>query len=169
MAATLNDWANEGAIPKYDQWNKENPKADPVQCGRYRMDFVYEWAEGVLILEYDEHMHSDRNKRCELVRMANVTQGYGGRPVFWIRYNPDAFKVNGSTLTTTRKKREKILKEKLQDMVGDADYDHFMTVCYLCYDKPEKTDDNYVQTFKFTTPQAYQDWVDSVAPMDSPA
>jgi hypothetical protein len=77
--------------------------ADSTQCGRYRPDFVYEWAEGVLILEYDEQMHSDRAKRCELVRMAEVSHGYGGRPVCWVRFNPDAFKLAGTTHVTTLK------------------------------------------------------------------
>ena len=164
MAATLNQWASAGLIPKYDRWNQRNPMADPVQCGLYRPDFVFEWAEGVLVLEYDEQMHSDRVKRCELVRMAAVSSGFGARPVFWIRFNPDAFKVNGSTLTTSRKVREEILLKTLQDMVGNADYDHVMTICYLCYDNPEKSDNNYVQTLKFTTIQAYDKWVTAEAP-----
>jgi hypothetical protein len=118
----------------------------------------------VLLLEYDEQMHSDRNKRCELVRMAEVSLGYGGRPVFWIRFKPDAFKVAGETLVTTRKIREAVLLKMLQDMVGDADYDHFITICYICYDKTESTDDNLIQTLKFTTTQAYEAWVNDVAP-----
>ena len=117
-----------------------------------------------MILEYDERMHSDREQRCELVRMAEVSLGYGGRPVHWIRYNPDAFKVDGSTLATSRKKRETILLKMLQDMIGDADYDHFVTICYVCYDKSESAGNNFVCTFKFTNPQAYEEWVNSVAP-----
>jgi hypothetical protein len=164
MAARLEEWAKKGLIPMFDLWNRRNPMADPQQCGGYRPDFVYEWVEGVLILEFDEQMHSDRIKRCELVRMSEVSHGYGGRPVFWIRFNPDAFKVAGETLATSRKKREKVLLTMLQDMVGGADYDHFMTFHYVCYNKPEKTNDNLVQTFKFTTPTAYEDWVNTVAP-----
>jgi hypothetical protein len=164
MAATLEGWAKKRLIPMYDSWNKTNPTADPAQCGRFRPDFVYEWAEGVLILEYDEQMHSDRVKRCELVRMAEASLGYGERPVFWIRFNPDAFKVAGKTFATTRKTREAVLLKMLQDMIGDADYDHIMTVCYLCYHKPERSADNIVQTFKFTTKEEYEAWVDDVAP-----
>ena len=138
--------------------------ADPAQCGRYRPDFVFEWAEGVLLLEYDERMHSDRIQRCELVRMAEASLGYGGRPVFWIRYNPDAFKVAYKTLRTSIKQREAVLLKMLQDMIGDADYDHIMTVCYVCYHKPEHTEDNIVQTFKFTHMDDYEAWVDNIAP-----
>ena len=164
MAATLGEWAKKDLIPMYDRWNKRNPMADPVQCGRYRPDFVFEWAEGVLLLEYDEQMHSDRIQRCELVRMLEATHGYGKRPVFWIRYNPDAFKVAYKTLTTSTKQREAVLLKMLQDMIGDADYDHFLTVSYVCYHKPERTGDDLVQTFKFTSEEAYEEWVDTVAP-----
>jgi hypothetical protein len=165
MAGRLVEWADKGISPMYDIWNKENPLADSTQCGRYRPDFLFEWAEGVLILENDERMHSDRNSRCELVRMAEVSHGYGGRPIFWTRFNPDAFKLAGTTLVTTLKKREAVLLKLLQDKVGDEDYDHFMTVCYVCYNKAEKTsEDDLVQTFKFTSPAAYEAWVESTAP-----
>jgi hypothetical protein len=99
--------------------------------------------------------------------MAEASLGYGGWPVFWIRYNPDEFKVAGKTLRTSVKQREAELLKMLQDMIGDADYGHFMTVCYVCYHKPEHTEDNLVQTFKFTTMQAYEAWVDRVEPANA--
>jgi hypothetical protein len=167
MAATLKEWASKGLIPEVNSWNKQNPTAEPLQCGRFRPDFVYEWNEGVLVLEYDEQMHSDRPKQCELDRMEKVTLGYGNRPVFWIRYNPDAFKVDGKTLTTTRKMREEILLKILQDTIGHADYDHFMTVCYLFYDKPTNSrEGKYVQKFQFKTIREYESWVDSEVHVD---
>jgi hypothetical protein len=165
MAGRLLEWAAKGLLPKYTHWNKENPLADSTQCGRYRPDFVYEWAEGVLILEYDELMNTDRAKRCELVRMAAVSHGYGGRPVCWIRFNPDAFKLGGKTLVTTLKKREAVLLKLMQEKIGVADYDHFITICYVCYHKPAKTsEDDLVQTLKFATPAAYEAWVEATAP-----
>ncbi len=120
-STTLQEWAKAGLIPTYDLWNKKNPMADPEQCGRYRPDFVYESAdpaEGVLLLEYDERIRSDRIKRCELVRMAEASLGYGGRPLNWIRYNPDEFKVARKTLRTSVKQREAVLLKMLQDMIG---------------------------------------------------
>jgi len=167
MAATLKEWASKGLISEVKWWNKQNPTAEPLQCGRFRPDFVYEWNEGVLVLEYDEQMHSDRPKQCELDRMEKVTLGYGARPVFWIRYNPDAFKVAGKTLTTTRVTREKVLLKMLQDTIGHADYDHFMTVCYLFYDTPKNSPEGkYMQKFQFKTIKEYESWVDSAVLVD---
>ncbi len=42
---------------------------------------------------------------------------------------------------------------------GDADYNHFITIRCVCYHKPESTEDNLVQSFKFTTMQAFEEWV----------
>ena len=163
MACTLQEWAEQGLAPRFTLWNKRNPSADPAQCGRYRVDFVFEWEEGVVLLEYDEQMHSDRDRRCELVRQAEVSLGYGGRPVHWIRFDPDAFKVGGETRVTRRKEREAVLLAVLQRALGIADYDHFITVDYICYDKPEAGSD-LVETLKFKTIQDYTLWVDDVAP-----
>ena len=169
MAATINNWKSGGHILEVTRWNKQNPTAEPLQCGLFRPDFVTETDLGVWILEFDEEGHRRYNKRCELERMVRVTLGHGGLPVFWIRYNPDAFKVGGKTLTTSRKKREEVLLKMLEDTIGYADYDHFMTICYLFYDKPENTQDNnnYVQKFQFKTTQEYLEWIDSVAPEDA--
>ena len=168
MAASLNEWADQGHIPKYSLWNRRNPSADPVQCGGFRVDFVFELAESVLILEYDEGMHADRDRRCELVRQANCSLGYGGRPVHWIRFNPDAFKVAGVTRTTTRKEREIELLKQIQIGLANADYDHFITLVYLCYDKqqPSSGESDLIQKIRFQTIDAYCAWVDSVAPVE---
>ena len=58
MAAKLGEWASQGLIPMYNHWNKQNAFAEPVQCGRHRVDFVFELETGVLLLEYDDDMHS---------------------------------------------------------------------------------------------------------------
>ena len=168
MAATLGKWNSNGHIPEVTRWNKQNPTAEPSQCGRHRVDFGWEWNEGRLMLEFDEEKHASYPKRCELERMVKVTLGHGGLPVFWIRYNPDKYKVCGKTFNTSREEREEVLLKMLKDMIGyAADYDHFMTICYLFYDKPENTqDNNYVQKFQFKTTQEYLEWIDLKAPKD---
>ena len=166
MAATLQTWNSRGHIPEVTRWNKGNPMAERTQCGGFRPDFVTETELGVWILEFDEEMHRSYPKRCELERMVRVTLGYGGLSVFWIRFNPDEFKVDGKTFPTSREVREEVLLKVLKDAMGYADYDHFMTICYLFYDKPENTQDNYVQKFQFKTTQEYLEWIDLKAPED---
>lgn len=163
MAATLDEWARKDLVPRYSLWNKQNPFADPVQCGKYRVDFEFQHALGVVLLEYDEQMHADRVFRCELVRQAEVSLGYGGLPVHWIRFNPDAFKVDGVTRVTKREEREKELLKQLQQALSHADYEHPIIVTYICYNKTMQAgdEDQLVQTHKFRTVEEYNVWIES--------
>ena len=162
MAALLIQWGEEGLVPAYTSWNKRNPEADPAQCGLYRPDFVFEWKEGVLLLEFDERMHSDRDRTCELRRMGEVSMGYGGRPVHWVRFNPDAFKVDGVTRKTNKTARHDALLQLLRNHVQNADYDHLITIDYVCYDpQPHAFVSSLVQTLQFETTEEYCAWADS--------
>jgi hypothetical protein len=167
MAALLDEWARQDLIPRYTLWNKQNPLADPAQCGKYRVDFTFELATGVVLLECDERMHSDRVLRCELVRQAEVSLGFGGLPVHWIRYNPDAFKIDGVTRVTQKGERETELLRVLQEALGHADYGHLITITYICYRRNETVTDasdhenDLVQTRKFKTIEDYNMWVEA--------
>jgi hypothetical protein len=163
MAAHLDEWAAAGLIPAVTLWNRSNPMSDRAQCKAYRVDFVFERAEGVVLLEYDEAMHSDRDRRCELVRQGEVALGYGGRPVHWIRFNPDAFEVGGQTRRTSTKERMDFVLGALRSALAVADYAHLITVDYVCYTK-ERGDaaSDLVQTFKFGTIEDYCVWAESV-------
>lgn len=163
LAAKLSKWAKESKIPIYTAWNKQNLLADPLQCGKYRVDFMFEMSSGVVLLECDEKQHSEYVKRCELVRQAEVALGFGGLPVHWIRYNPDAFKINGTTRVTKREERESTLLRHLQLALTRPDYEHFITVTYICYDNHVSTNadpDPLVQTKAFKTVEDYNEWVE---------
>lgn len=178
MAAKLDDWARHDLIPRYTLWNKQNPLADPEQCGKYRVDFVFQHETGVVLLEYDEQMHADRVLRCELVRQAEAALGYGGLPVHWIRFNPDAFKVDGVTRVTRRGEREEELLKQLRHALGHTDYEHPIIVTYVCYHKTttggaggsssamedvSSPDNALVQTHKFKSFEAYNVWVEATS------
>lgn len=62
-----------------------------AKCGKERPDFVFEYADHVVIVEVDEFAHASYPCECEQMRMVNITQAFGGTPVLWIRYNPDQF------------------------------------------------------------------------------
>jgi hypothetical protein len=159
MAFTLNSWAGSYLIPVYDAWNKRNAQASPPQCGTFRADFLYEWPRGVLILEFDEFQHKHENKRCELVRMLKMAFGYGGRPVTFIRYNPDAFKIKGQTQRTTKATRESALLDLLQAGLYFEDFSNLITIHYVCYNNAAS--DALVQTYKFADASAYESWVEA--------
>jgi len=168
VASFLYEWRGQGQIPRF-RWNKQNPSADPLQCGKYRVDFAFKLPVQAVIKEVDEFGHKHYDLRCELLRMAEVTHGYGARPVHWIRYNPDAFKIDGVTRKMTRLERMDLVKARLMGALAAPDYEHFMTIEFICYDTPgrlvglEKTGfdvgaDGEVQIVKFKDMAEYRAW-----------
>jgi hypothetical protein len=175
MAAKLERWADLMSIPKYTTWNRHNPEADPAQCGKYRPDFVYQLPASVVIMEFDEREHKDRVLKCELARMAEISLGYGGMPVHWIRYNPDTFRVAGYLAEPTKATREVLLLSQLgQALNVAADYEHFITLTFICYSVNDSrrrrsllyrgdcvcTDDILLRTYKFKTIEDYTVWAE---------
>ena len=64
---------------------------DGFACGKERPDLFVDIGPFVLVVEVDERAHAAYDSVCEQVRMINITGSCGGRPVLFIRYNPDAF------------------------------------------------------------------------------
>jgi len=61
-------------------------------CGKERPDRIYDFSDKIVILECDENQHKDREETCEITRMKNIGQMFGGMPVYFIRWNPDTYK-----------------------------------------------------------------------------
>lgn len=78
-------------------------------CGRERPDFLWDLTSHFLVLEVDEHQHNTRPCECEQTRMINIANSLGGPPVYFIRFNPDDFKVNGEKQEITPGKRLRTL------------------------------------------------------------
>ena len=169
IAAMLGQWASEGYIPLYTSWDKGNPDAKPGVCGRYRPDFVWDLGFRALVLEIDEFQHKHENyvQRCELVRVSRIVEGYGGIPVHIIRYNPDAFKINGVTRVTKREERLALLRLNLAEAVDRPDLENQIVVQHIWFDQDTPAD-NFAVTQKFQTLEAYETWVETVSPATPP-
>lgn len=92
-------------------------------CVRNRPDFVLESKDGslMIVLEVDENMHtgSSYTPECETIRMINLSQALG-QPTVFIRFNPDNYKKDGTTIRNVDpKERHKVLKKWLN---------HFLTL-----------------------------------------
>ncbi len=106
-------------------------------CGKERPDRVYDFGDKIIILECDENQHKDRNCACEQVRMINISQSYGGVPVYFIRWNPDKY-----TPYSSKKRTEPLTKRyKLcADFITDIKENRttlpkaFVSAIYLYYD-----------------------------------
>lgn len=168
IAAELDSWAKAGEIVAYTSWNKINPGANKAACGAFRPDFVWDLQHRVVILEVDEFQHKSDNyvQRCELVRVAKIVEGYGGIPVHIVRYNPDAFKINGVTRKTTYTERVALLKDQLCEALARVDFENQIVVQQLWFDQ-ETTD--FVTTQRFKTLEEYETWVEHVYPPEATA
>jgi hypothetical protein len=87
---------------------------DGGECGKERPDRVYELWDRFIVLEVDEHQHDRRLCECEQIRMVNVSHSFGGLPVQWVRFNPDAYRPD---LSNRRKRRRR-------GSGGSSDSDH---------------------------------------------
>lgn len=107
--------------------------ANGVVCGKERPDFVFYFDGHVVVLEVDEYQHAEYQCECEQIRMINVTQSFGGMPVLWIRYNPDAYHKDGNLIKVTTRQRETHL---IQWLKWSRSYQpkHLGSVVYLFYD-----------------------------------
>jgi hypothetical protein len=85
-------------------------------CGKERPDRVFEMEDKIVIVECDEHQHRERNCACEQTRMINIGQGYGGLPVYFIRWNPDDYSTCGDNKPEYISKRYKLLADYIFDI-----------------------------------------------------
>jgi hypothetical protein len=99
-------------------------------CGKERPDFVWDCGTHFVVVECDEHQHSSSPCECEQTRMVNITQSLR-LPVFWVRYNPDSFK--GEWTSLKQSERHEMLVRTIEDCVSRVPTTYCM-VTYLYFD-----------------------------------
>ena len=91
-------------------------------CNLYRPDLPYDCSSHILVIECDENQHKNYNwescisnkslEHAEEKRMYEIMIAYEGKPIIFLRYNPDSFSVKGKTSKKyTINKRLEILKK----------------------------------------------------------
>ena len=108
---------------------------------------------GFVFLEVDERQHQAYTVQCEVRRMADVqlslAMAENTFPIMFIRYNPNAYRVNGKAVRMTREEREK----RLVDYLRSVSFVQPFAVTYMYYDVldglPAVFDDpSYNESFK---------------------
>lgn len=101
-----------------------------------RTDFMIVEGGKVIVLEVDEHQHEWYAVACEVSRMAKLFEAWllegNGLPVYFLRYNPNAYQVDGKKARVPKKVREERLLGAIQEAIeseGDG-----MRVRYMYYD-----------------------------------
>lgn len=109
-----------------------------------RIDFVVLCGGRVIFLEVDENQHrfgyDSGQLSCDMRRMARVVESLAlegnALPIEFVRYNPDAFRVDGALQRIPKKDRERILVDYLTSITDDglASEAAPLTITYFCYD-----------------------------------
>jgi len=62
-------------------------------CSKRRPDFLLDLGEQILIIEIDENQHNNYDCSCENKRLMEISKDLGHRPIIFIRFNPDGYKI----------------------------------------------------------------------------
>jgi hypothetical protein len=84
---SVNDFI-ESEFPDFT-WIKD--KRIEGGCSRRRPDMFLDMGFQVLMIEVDEHQHTDYNCSCENKRKMQLSKDIGERPMVIIRFNPDEY------------------------------------------------------------------------------
>jgi hypothetical protein len=100
----------------------------------YRPDFVIERDSFVIVVECDEDQHRIRGNSCEMVRMMGVFQDFHGKPVCFVRYNPDSYTDTSGKRIPYAPTREKRLASIISQLSDRKQMPHLINVVYMYYD-----------------------------------
>ena len=105
---------------------------DPM-CSKKKPDFVIDKPLFKVVLEVDERQHLDYTCECELLRMMQIHQDFGGPSVLFLRYNPDKYIDDKGKACTATQFREKELVRILGDLNNYTEWNEHLSVIYLFY------------------------------------
>jgi hypothetical protein len=97
-----------------------------------RVDFVVHKTDRVVAIECDEDSHKAYTVLCDITRMLDVAAQHALRselPLHFVRFNPDAYMVDGKQQKPTTGARYKHLLCAI-----DAPVSAPLTISYVCYD-----------------------------------
>ena len=69
-------------------------------CSKRRPDLLIDFGYQIVIIEIDENQHTDYDCSCENKRLMEISQDLNHRPVIFIRFNPDDYKINNNKITS---------------------------------------------------------------------
>ncbi len=97
-----------------------------------RIDFVIYKADRIVCIECDEHSHRSEGVLCDVTRMLDVAAQHRMKselPLHFIRFNPDAYTVDGGRPKPHMNARLKELLLAIEEPVSAP-----LAVTYICYD-----------------------------------
>ena len=95
-----------------------NDKIIDGGCSKRRPDILVDMGSHVIIIEVDEHQHTDYETTCEDVRNMQLWEDVQCRPIVFIRFNPDKYTKQGITTPSCwmmNKKGLCVLKQEMKN------------------------------------------------------
>lgn len=106
-------------------------------CSKRRPDVFFDLDTHVIIVEIDEHQHRTYENSCECARINEIVNGIGGRPIIFIRYNPDTTKHNGEKVEIKLQDKLDLLVDTIKKELT-TEYNTFIVkLIQLFYDNNE--------------------------------
>ena len=117
-------------------------------CSRRRPDGLIDCLTHSVIIEIDENEHKSYDDSCSNFRMMELFEDLGSRPIVFIRFNPDSYKLNntrvrgsfGITKVTGELKKVNLeFSKRLSELLTNIQYqvsnipDKEITIEYICY------------------------------------
>jgi hypothetical protein len=106
------------------------------ECTRRRPDIRFETPTHDVIVEVDEHQHRGYDESCECARISEIVGAIGGKPVVFVRYNPDAVRFGGVVYIATAAERIDLLVETVRSELMRASARFEVRLVQLWYDAP---------------------------------
>jgi hypothetical protein len=103
-------------------------------CSRRRPDLLLDMGSHILIMEVDEHKHTDYDCSCEHKRLMELSQDLQHRPIVFIRFNPDSYtnqdgiavnscwKLNKIGVMQITKSKQKEWEERIESLKQQIQY-----------------------------------------------
>lgn len=117
------------------QWDFNKTNGGITECAdkRYRPDAQVHSDSHVVVVECDEDQHEHYDQSCELKRINEILVACGGKPLVMIRWNPDAFHIQGTEQEVSERKRLAALKNAIVRAMSSTP-EQLLKVDYMYYD-----------------------------------
>jgi hypothetical protein len=108
------------------------------ECTRRRPDIRFETPTHDVIVEVDENQHrgSGYTESCECARICEIVGAIGGKPVVFIRYNPDAVRFGGVVHPVKPAERIDLLVATINEELAREATKFEVRLVQLWYDAP---------------------------------
>ncbi len=126
---------SEPELCDYELTDQRISVEQDVKCTTsHRPDVLWDLVTHIVILEVDESQHNAQNYQCETFRLRAIAECLM-RPIIVVRFNPDAFRINGKPQKAGYVERYRELKKWILYAFEPQNVKGVIDVVYLYYNE----------------------------------